>query len=64
MDEVIQNPERVSCQKLSRPYKRKIGRTNFLISSFGNLMTDRTGQELIMEVICSEINENEMKQTA
>ena len=64
MDDVIRSNEKASCQKLSKPYKRKIGRTNFLISSFGNLMADRTGQELLMEVICSEIDENETKQTA
>lgn len=48
-------------QTLSEPYKRKIGRTTFRISSFGNSMADKTGQQLLFGLIEDEIDKNATK---
>lgn len=41
---------------IAKPYKRKIGKVTFIVSSFGNPKTTKTADELILRMLESNIN--------
>lgn len=61
MDKALAARREVINQVLSKPYRRKIGRTTFQISSFGNSLTDKSGQDLLFGLIETEIDKNATK---
>lgn len=46
---------------IAEPYKRKIGKTTFIVSSFGNPKTTKTANELILQMLESQTNNFEKR---
>ncbi len=49
-------PDNSKSVALGEPYKRKIGKVTFVVSSFGNPKTTKTADELILRMLESNIN--------
>lgn len=46
---------------IAEPYKRKIGKVTFIVSSFGNPKATKTADELILQMLESNINNFEKR---
>lgn len=46
---------------IAKPYKRKIGKVTFIVSSFQNPKTTKTADELILQMLESNINNFEKR---
>lgn len=40
---------------IAEPYERKIGKTTFIISSYGNSNTAKTSEDLILQMLESRV---------
>lgn len=50
-------------QILSKPYEKKIGRVTFVITSFGNMESKKTAQELLLEHLAKQkVTKNKKQQ--
>ena len=48
-------PDNSKAVALGEPYKRKIGKVTFVVSSFGNPKTTKTADELILQMLENRI---------
>jgi len=46
---------------LSKPYRKKVGRITFQVSSFGNKQSSQTAQQLILQMLAEQIARGELK---
>jgi hypothetical protein len=45
---------------LAEPYRRKIGRATFQVSSFGDPQASETGQQLLLRMLEQQVTQNEI----
>ena len=55
------NTEVKEVQPLAEPYRKKIGRVTFQVSSFGNDKSNETAQQLILRMLADQVVRTEIK---
>ena len=55
------NTEVKEAQLLAEPYRKKIGRVTFQVSSFGNDKSNETAQQLILRMLADQVARTEVK---
>ena len=48
-------------QPLAEPYRKKIGKVTFQVSSFGNDKSNETAQQLILRMLADQVVRTEIK---
>lgn len=48
-------------QPLAEPYRKKIGKVTFQVSSFGNDKSNETAQQLILRMLADQVVRTEVK---